>query len=76
MRRAVSRAQCSMSSECTFYSVCARVDCAAHDALQNRDRTKLQPVVGAGFKPAPTTQIRACGGPGSAVHRDAAMNYA
>src|ERR1700730_15917893 len=37
----VSRAQCSMNSACTFYSIYAHRDCAAHDALQNRERTKL-----------------------------------
>jgi hypothetical protein len=43
----VSRAQCSMSSASTIYSVCAHRDCAAHDALQTRDRTKLRPEPGA-----------------------------
>src|ERR1700737_1010078 len=30
-----------MSSASTIYCACAHSDCAAHDALQNRDRTKL-----------------------------------
>src|ERR1700730_15519756 len=30
-----------MSSACAVYFVCAHRDCAAHDVLQNRDRTKL-----------------------------------
>jgi hypothetical protein len=47
-----------MSSACAIYSVCTRADWAAHDALQNRDRTKLS---------APP--LEACGGPGSAAHR-------
>ena len=34
----VSRAQRSMSSAFTIFSVCAHSGCAAHDALQNRDR--------------------------------------
>ena len=34
----VSRAQCSMSSAYTVFSVSTHSGCAAHDALQNRDR--------------------------------------
>jgi hypothetical protein len=37
-----------MSSACTIYSVW-QTDCAAHDALQNRDRTKLGPRLGRSF---------------------------